>query len=125
MGSRTYISYDGSPEQQVERISIDYDLFKTLDMKLVAGREYDREFSTDAKESILVNEALVKKLGIEDPVGKTIEHGRDKTIIGVVQNFHFRSLHHKLNPPFCPSLQVNGPCGFAFTPKMYPAPSHL
>ena len=51
MGSRTYISYDGSPEQQVERISIDYNLFKTLDMKLVAGREYDREFPTDAKRS--------------------------------------------------------------------------
>ncbi len=102
MGSRTYISYDGSPEQQVERITIDYDLFKTLDMKLVAGREYNREFPTDAKESILVNEALVKKLGIEDPIGKTIKHGRDKTIIGVVQNFHFRSLHHKIEPAILP-----------------------
>ncbi|MDE2701238.1 MAG: ABC transporter permease [Gemmatimonadota bacterium] len=102
MGSRTYISYDGSPEQQVERITIDYDLFKTLGMKLVAGREYDREFPTDAKESIIVNEALVEKFGIEDPVGKTIEHGRDKTIIGVAQNFHFRSLHHKIEPAVLP-----------------------
>ena len=76
MGSRTYISYDGSPEHLVENISIDYNLFKTLDIKLVAGREYDREFPTDAKESILVNEALVQEFGIEDPVGKTIKHGR-------------------------------------------------
>ena len=102
MSSRSGITYEGSPTQYVERISIDYDLFKTLDMKLVAGREYNREFSTDAKESILVNEALVQKLGIEDPVGKTIEHGRDKTIIGVVQNFHFRSLHHKIEPAILP-----------------------
>ena len=102
MGSRTYISYDGSPEQQVERITIDYDLFKTLDMKLVAGREYDREFPTDAKESILVNEALVKKLGIEDPVGKTIKHGQEKTIIGVVRDFHFSSLHRKIAPAIMP-----------------------
>ncbi len=102
MGSRSGITYEGSPTQYVERISIDYDLFKTLDMKLVAGREYNREFSTDAKESILVNEALVKKLGIEDPVGKTIKHGRDKTIIGVVRDFHFRSLHHKIEPAILP-----------------------
>ncbi len=102
MGSRSGVTYEGSPTQYVERISIDYDLFKTLDMKLVAGREYNREFPTDAKESILVNEALVKKLGIEDPVGKTIKHGRDKTIIGVVRDFHFRSLHHKIEPAILP-----------------------
>ena len=102
MSARSGVTYEGSPTQYVERISIDYDLFKTLDMKLVAGREYNREFPTDVKESIIINEALVKKLGIEDPVGKTIKHGRDKTIIGVVQNFHFRSLHHKIEPAILP-----------------------
>ena len=98
MSSRADVTYEGNPRQYVENIYIDYDLFRTLDIKLVAGREYDREFPTDAKKSIIVNEALVKKLGIEDPVGKTIKHGRDKTIIGVVQNFHFRSLHHEVEP---------------------------
>ena len=104
MGSRTYISYDGSPEHQVENISIDYDLFKTLDMKLVAGREYAREFPTDARESILVNEALVKKLGIEDPIGKAIKRGTSwsQTIIGVVRDFHFSSLHRKIAPAIMP-----------------------
>ena len=104
MGSRTYISYDGSPEHLVENISIDYNLFKTLDMKLVAGREYNREFPTDAKESILVNEALVKKLGIEDPIGKTIKRGTSwsQTIIGVVRDFHFSSLHRKIAPAILP-----------------------
>ena len=68
-------------------------------MKLIAGREYAREFPTDTKESIIVNEALVKKFGMEDPVGKTIKKGlQDRTIIGVVQNFHFRSLHHEVEP---------------------------
>ena len=102
MSSRSGVTYEGSPTQYVERISIDYDLFKTLDMKLVAGREYNREFPTDVKESIIINEALVKKFGIEDPVGKTINTGRDRTIIGVVQNFHFRSLHHKIEPAILP-----------------------
>ena len=99
MSSRTDVTYEGSPEQPVENIHIDYDFFKTLDMQLVAGREYNREFPTDAKESIIVNEALVQKFGIEDPVGKTINN---KTIIGVAQNFHFRSLHHKIEPAVLP-----------------------
>ena len=127
MGSRTYISYDGSPEHLVENISIDYNLFKTLDVKLVAGREYNREFSTDAKESIIVNETLVKKLGIEDPIGKTIKRGTSwsQTIIGVVRDFHFSSLHRKIAPAIMPlytghwSLWVrihpeNGPGTIAF-----------
>ena len=108
MSSRADVTYEESPTQYVENIYIDYGLFKTLDMKLVAGREYDREFPTDAKEAILVNEALVKKLGIEDPVGKTIKHGRDKTIIGVVRDFHFRSLHHKIEPAVLPLRTYTG-----------------
>ena len=104
MRSLTFATYEGNSQHIVESISMDYDLFKTLDMKLVAGREYDREFPTDAKEAIIVNEALVKKLSIEDPVGKTIKYSgsRDGTIIGVVQNFHFRSLHHKVAPAILP-----------------------
>ena len=103
MRSFTFVTYEGNPEQPVENIHIDYDLFKTLDIKLVAGREYDREFPTDQKESIIVNEALVQKLGIEDPIGKTIKPGKHpKTIIGVVQDFHFRSLHHKVEPAVLP-----------------------
>ncbi|MCE2436025.1 MAG: ABC transporter permease, partial [Candidatus Latescibacteria bacterium] len=108
MSSRADVTYEGSPKQYVENIYIDYDLFKTLDMKLVAGREYNREFPTDAKESILVNEALVQKFGIEDPVGKTIKHGRDKTIIGVVRDFHFSSLHHKIEPAVLPLRTYTG-----------------
>ena len=115
------MTYEGSPEQHVERISIDYDLFKTLDMKLVAGREYNREFPTDAKESILVNEALVQKLGIEDPVGKIINVGRDKTIIGVAQNFHFRSLHHKIEPAVLPLSTYTGRLLVRIRPENVPA----
>ena len=110
MSMSTYVTYRGSPEQPVEGISIDYDLFKTLDIKLAAGREYDREFPTDQKEAVIVNEALVKKFGIEDPVGKTITYGglKDRTIIGVVQNFHFRSLHHKIRPAVLPLSTSTG-----------------
>ena len=110
MSLSTYVTYQGEPEQRVEGISIDYDLFKTLDIKLVAGREYSREFPTDQTEAVIVNEALVEKFGIEDPTGKTIKYGgsKDRTIIGVVQNFHFRSLHHKVEPAVLPLSTSTG-----------------
>ena len=92
------VTYEGSPKQRVENIQIDYDLFKTLDIKLVTGRAFSKEFPTDKEEAVIVNESLVKTLGIEDPIGKTINAGRDRTIIGVVRDFHFRSLHHKIVP---------------------------
>ena len=109
-----FVSYENSQEQPVKIMSINYDVFKTLDIKLIAGREYSEEFPTDQRKSIIVNEALVKKLGIEDPIGKTIREvrkltqmnkphekriiTRSKTIIGVVGDFHFRSLHHEIGP---------------------------
>ena len=110
MSLSTYVTYQGEPEQPVEGISIDYDLFKTLDIKLVAGREYAREFPTDQKEAVIVNEALVQKFGIEDPIGKTIKYSgsKNRTIIGVVQNFHFRSLHHKVAPAVLPLSTYTG-----------------
>ena len=110
MSLSTHVTYRGSPEQPVEGIAIDYDLFKTLDIKLVAGREYDREFPTDQTEAVIVNEALVKKFGIEDPIGKTITYSgsKDRTIIGVVQNFHFRSLHHTIRPAVLPLSTYTG-----------------
>ena len=110
MSFSTYVTYQGNPEQRAEGISIDYDLFKTLDIKLVAGRAYNREFPTDQKEAVIVNEALVEKFGIEDPIGKTIKYGgsQNRTIIGVVQNFHFRSLHHKVAPAVLPLSTYTG-----------------
>ena len=116
-----YVTYKGSPGQYVENISIDYDLFKTLNMKLVAGREYDREFPTDQTEAVIVNEALVQKFGIENPIGKTIKLGlRNRTIIGVVQNFHFRSLHHEVEPAVLPLGTYTGRLWVRIHPENVP-----
>ena len=118
-----FVSYEDIQEQPVEMMPIAYDVFKTLDIKLVAGREYSEEFPTDRRKSIIVNEALVKKLGIEDPIGKTIKEvlkdsrmnnphekrtiSKSKTIIGVVRDFHFRSLHHEIGPVIMPLSTIS------------------
>ncbi|MCD4734527.1 MAG: ABC transporter permease [Bacteroidales bacterium] len=85
----------------------DYDFVETMDFKIVQGRNFDREMGTDAREAIIINEAAVKEFNWgEDPIGKKILYGfeldgtggRMMKVIGVVKDFHFKSLHNKIEP---------------------------
>ncbi|MEP0113651.1 ABC transporter permease, partial [Reichenbachiella sp.] len=84
-----------------ENVRTNYDLFKTLDIKFKEGRPFSREFSTDTTK-IIFNEAAIKVMNLEDPIGKTITlWGENKMeIIGVVKDFHFQSLHNEVKPLF-------------------------
>jgi putative ABC transport system permease protein len=81
---------------------IDQDFLKTLDLEIVEGRDFAREFTSDPKESVIVNETLVKEMGWDSAVGKQIRTfmGRREplTVIGVVRDFHFESLHSQIKP---------------------------
>jgi len=68
-------------------------------MDMVQGRSFSREFATDGSEAYIVNEEAVKLMGTESPVGKRLSVFRNEgKIIGVVKNFHFKSLHHEIRP---------------------------
>jgi putative ABC transport system permease protein len=85
----------------------DYDYIKTMGMEIVKGRDFDRNMGTDKTEAVLINETGVKTLGWEDnPIGKKLQYGFDlegdegriMKVIGVVKDFHYRSLHNKIEP---------------------------
>ncbi len=85
----------------------DYDYVKTMGMEIVKGRDFDRNMGTDDSLAVIINETGVKTLGWEDdPIGKKIQYGFDldgspgrmMKVIGVVKDFHFRSLHNKVEP---------------------------
>ncbi len=79
--------------------AVGYDYFETLNWQLVAGRDFSKEFPTDANEAYILNEEAVQQLGIESPVGQTITvEDRSGTIIGVAKNAYFKSLHNKIEP---------------------------
>ena len=81
-------------------ISIDEDFLKTYDIKLSAGRNFSRAMGTDSL-AVLINESAAAALGITDPVGKSIvvpASDFQATIVGVVRDFNFRSLHEKIAP---------------------------
>lgn len=84
---------------------VDYDFFKTLDIPLAAGRTFLRGNPADSSASFVLNESAAKQLNIEEPVGKEIFWKRREdnftlrgTVIGIVKDFHFQSLHEPIRP---------------------------
>ncbi|MGN6401460.1 MAG: ABC transporter permease [Flavisolibacter sp.] len=77
---------------------VGYDFVKTMDLHLAAGRDFSKAFN-DSTHYIL-NETAVKKIGFSGNVlGKEVSWGnRAGTIVGVIKDFHFNSLHTPIEP---------------------------
>ncbi|MFD1145181.1 ABC transporter permease [Larkinella insperata] len=82
--------------------SVDFDFLPQYGVKLVAGRIFSPEFSTDSTQALVINEAAARALGYASPaqiVGKRFaQWGRTGRIIGVVKDFHTSSLREKIGP---------------------------
>lgn len=77
---------------------VDADYIPTLGMKIIEGRNFDRDAKSDS-EGVIVNQTLAKKLGLQNPVGERITNGSPIwNIIGVVEDFHFESLKSNIEP---------------------------
>jgi len=91
------------PEDEIlfENVASNYGLIETLGVELVEGRTFSEEFGADSTK-IIFNEAAIRVMNMEDPIGKTIKlwDRYDMEIIGVVKDFHFQSLHEVVNPLF-------------------------
>lgn len=76
------------------------DFFKTMKMELLAGRTFSEKFPSDKDAGVILNEAAVRVMGIDDPVGKWFSSSKDDkgVIIGVIKDVRFRSLHHDVSP---------------------------
>lgn len=88
------------PGQVISFINTDagYDFVKTLNLKLAAGRDFSRDFPSDST-GFLVNESALKRIGYQDAIGKLLSWGNHQgKIIGVLQDFHFASLHQVIEP---------------------------
>lgn len=91
---------DKKPDQQVmmELTSVDYDYFKELNIEFVAGRSFSKTYPGDASHAFILNEEAVKETGIKSPVGKKFASwNKSGTIVGVIKNTNFKSLHEKPN----------------------------
>lgn len=84
--------------------NVEYDFLETLGIALREGRSFSRVFPTDAQESILVNEMMVRIFGWDTALGKKVPILRgmqplgSKRIIGVVRDFHRQTLERAIQP---------------------------
>lgn len=94
--------FDDNKLWLIYTFNVDYDYISSMGFEIVNGRNFSKEYGTDSL-GILVNETLVKKLGWKDPIGKKIRSSIDSSevsysIIGVVRDFHFKSLESVIEP---------------------------
>jgi putative ABC transport system permease protein len=96
---------EGSEQNwRMRTVYTDYDYVQTLDLHLVAGRDFSRAFGTDARQAFLLNEAAVKMLGWsnEEALGKRMYNimfdSTHSQVIGVLRDYHFSSLKDEIDP---------------------------
>jgi len=79
-------------------LTVSYDLVRTLKLQLAQGRDFSHGMATDSN-AYVINESAAAMMGMKDPVGKRISFWNHwGTIIGVVRDFHFQSLHEPIKP---------------------------
>ncbi|MBN1885837.1 MAG: ABC transporter permease [Candidatus Krumholzibacteriota bacterium] len=86
--------------------AVDGRFIETMGMELVAGRNFDENDRGRYLGPVILNETAVRELGYEDPVGRRLDadpsHGDENshpvTIVGVVRDINFESLHHGIEP---------------------------
>jgi predicted permease len=97
------LEWDGyNPEEKIlfENMRVGYDLIETLGIEMKEGRSFSRDFATDPIK-IILNEAAIRTMNYENPVGRTMKlWGKEREIIGVVKDFHYQSLHSEVKPLF-------------------------
>jgi putative ABC transport system permease protein len=101
----TFTSADWPGKNEDIRFAInyntaDYNFVNLYDIEIIEGRNFSKEFTSDEKGSFLINETAVNAAQFQSPVGQQFTHWRGDTgkIVGVMKNFHLRSLHHPIEP---------------------------
>ncbi|MBK7873704.1 MAG: ABC transporter permease [Saprospiraceae bacterium] len=97
------IGFQGADQENLPTMHIlgaHFDYFKTMGIEMSEGREFSALFPNDTTTGIILNEAAMKMLGWEKPIGRDIQIGdlKDGQVVGVAKDFHFHSLHDPIMP---------------------------
>jgi putative ABC transport system permease protein len=88
----------GMAQKGVNFSIVDYDFVKTLGIKIVNGRDFQKDMPSDTLTGVIVNETFVKRMGWTEPIGKKIEAGDANTlrarVIGVMHDYHQTGMYN-------------------------------
>ncbi len=89
---------DPDSEILVHFMAVDYDFIPSFNVEMVSGRNFSHDMITDSS-AIILNETAVQQMGLSDPLNKKITWGgTELTVVGVVKDFHFKSIHNAIEP---------------------------
>ena len=75
------------------------DFFETMNLQMAQGRPFSKAFADSS--SVIFNETAIKAMGLKNPIGKMVSlWGDKKQIVGIVKDYHFKSLYDKIGPSF-------------------------
>ncbi len=93
--------WEGKKEEDdilLHSFSVGYDYIETLGLEMLEGRSFSPDFPADSTNYILNEEAL-RLTGLTNPIGQRFNMwDNEGTIVGIVKDFNFKSLHQKVEP---------------------------
>jgi putative ABC transport system permease protein len=114
IGMFNNVTWEGAAENESIALiqnKVDYDFLDTYEIKVTDGRNFSREFPSDAinnnregdSGAMILNEEAVRRFGWDNPIGKKViqVYGEERyyfNVVGVIKDFHFASLHTKIKP---------------------------
>lgn len=94
-------TWDFRTEQTTVKCTVfltDADFVETMGLNLVQGRNFSRNITSEAGQALILNQTAVKAFGLDSPIGKILSVEKSYTVVGVVEDYHFQSLHHEIEP---------------------------
>lgn len=105
----TRVTWEGATDGDAMKVNVNYvdeNLIPTYEMTIIMGREFSRDMRVSEENEVILNESAAKRIGWEDPIGKRILYNVDyrsrsvggATVVGIVKDYHFLSLHNAITP---------------------------
>jgi putative ABC transport system permease protein len=103
------LTWEGAAEEDAFGVSynmVDYDFIETMEIEMLEGRTFSREYASDDSIAYIINETALQRMGMENASGLNVRfthphlpaHLRNGTIIGVVKDFNIRPLSEEIRP---------------------------
>ncbi len=104
-----YVSWEGAGPEEYMKMNVNYvdeNFLRTYGMTIVEGRDFSEDMRSGSDNVVILNETAARKIGWTEPVGRRLRYNIDyrsrsvggATVVGVVKDFHFLSLHHTVGP---------------------------
>lgn len=103
-GGYSVVPEGGNPNEPIRVLlyPVNYDFFETLGMNLIEGRAFSKTFPTDERESVIINRTAMERFGWKTAEGQKLDlphiPNAKGNVIGVIEDFHFTSLHETIGP---------------------------